>query len=82
MTESRSRIGVRSRRVILKIRRVSNNNYRLLDTGGQGLEYRKRADLPSDAAKAADSAGGADVLIEGWLNRKARWSINRVIERL
>jgi len=75
MVGTRYRSDIRRERVRLKVRRVGENRYRITDTSGRGLEYRKRSDFTRDALHAIDAAAGRDVIVTGWLNRFGRWSI-------
>jgi hypothetical protein len=44
MTEPKYRSDISREGIILKIRRLEQNRYRLTDVKGRGLEYRKRTD--------------------------------------
>lgn len=70
---------IRQQRIPLRLRRLEPNRYRLANANGRGLEYRKKAELPSAIAAHADTAAGKDVLVEARLNRSGRWSITGVI---
>ena len=71
----RYRSDIRRQRVSLKVRRIGENRYRITDTKGRGLEYRKRADFTPETLFAIDAAAGREVIVTGWLNRFGRWSI-------
>ena len=61
---------------------MAENRYRVTDTKGRGLEYRKRHDFSADALSAIDAAESQQVLLEGWLNRSGRWSISGTLAEL
>ena len=75
MTSPRSRNDIRLDRVIVRLRQVDRDLYRLTATIGRAIEYRRRAALASKIASAADLAGGGDILVLARLNHLGRWSI-------
>ena len=65
-------------RIPLRVRRLDENRYRVTDAKGRGLEYRKRYDFTAEALALIDGAAGKEVVLEGWLNSRGRWSITGI----
>ena len=76
MSDQTYRSDIRRDRVLLCVRKVGDNRYRVTDAAGRGVQYRKRADFTIDVRRVIEAANGEEVLLEGWLNRLGRWSIS------
>ena len=68
-------------RIPLRVRRLEENRYRVTDAKGQGAEYRKRYDFTPKTLAIIDGAVGKEIVLEGRLTRRGRWSISGVPAR-